>query len=503
MAPKALRTLHNLVYPAAELLLGMVIAQIVAALQVHASNLRLFEQMSAAADAGFVPVPNRLVLPALPGWEAAFAGGLLFTLSVGAGIALLTVAVAAGWPGRAAPRRGAAALALGLWFGTLLLFNIRGFDPYVSLYLLCIPPPVFIMASRRPGDPPAGTGRRWVLTRVLPVILLALVWLTQYDRNLFIDLRDHLLMSNPVGERVYSFYYRYTLHPAEVFKRLDQKQLRTVTLQATAPETPVERVAAGLIRNDYLPVAAGSAADLDIQAAGDRLVFARQGKQILEVAAEQFAADPAGVLKEASDRTDRFAVFRSFTFACVLLAFPVALWIMLFALARAAAEILAAGRRAEILAAGACLLLGLGLWGWFYAGREPPPPADGLAAALKSPRWQVRVAALKTVPERQVDIGANPALSEWAVSPHPQERYWLARALGRSRRPEAAAALTRLLEDPNLNVQTMAIEALARQGNRRAVSLVLQQLEKSNEWYVQFYAYRALKELGWQQRASH
>jgi hypothetical protein len=503
MAYRTFRTLRDTTYPAAELLLGMAIAQIVATLQVHASNLRLFDQMGTAAAAGFVPVPNGLVLPGLTGWEAALAGGLLFTLSVGAGIALLTVAVAAGWSGRAAPRRGATALALGLWFGTLLLFNIHGFDPWVSVYILCIPPPVFALASRRSGAAAGYGGRRLWLTRVLPVILLALVWFTQYDRDLFIDLRDHLLMSNPVGERVSSFYYCYTLHPAEVFKRLDQKQLRTVSLRAGAPDADLERAAAGLIRNDYLPVAAGSAADLEIQAAADRLVFARQGKQVLEVTAERFAADPAGVLKEVSDRTDRFAVFRSFTFACVLLAFPIALWIMIFALARAAAGILAAGWRAEILAAGACLLLGLGLWGWFYAGREPPPPADGLAAALKSARWQVRAAAMKTVPERQVDIGGNPALAQWAASPHPQERYWLAKALARSRRPEAAAALMRLLEDPNLNVQTMAIEALARQGNRRAVSPIMQRLENSNEWYVQFYAYRALKELGWQQRASH
>jgi HEAT repeat protein len=62
--------------------------------------------------------------------------------------------------------------------------------------------------------------------------------------------------------------------------------------------------------------------------------------------------------------------------------------------------------------------------------------------------------------------------------------------------------LRRLLEDPNLNVQTQAIEALARQGRRQAIGEILRRFETSPEWYVQSYAYRALKELGWQPHTS-
>ena len=54
----SLKAIHRAVFPAMELVLGMSIAQIIATVQVHVSNGRLFAQMTAVAEAGFLPVPN-------------------------------------------------------------------------------------------------------------------------------------------------------------------------------------------------------------------------------------------------------------------------------------------------------------------------------------------------------------------------------------------------------------------------------------------------------------
>jgi hypothetical protein len=503
MTPRALRALQTAVHPACELALGMAVAQVIATLQVHASNLRLFESLSAVAAAGFATVPNAIALPGLRAWETAMAGGWLFTLTVGAAVALLTVAAAAFWCGSSATRRTRTVMVLGVWAGVLLLFNLRGFDPWASLYVAAVPPPVFLLDATRPRAFREENARLRAGCRTLPVLLLALAWSTQYDRGLFIDLRDHLLMSNPVGRKVSSFYYRYTLYPAEAFKRLDQKQIRTFHLTHPAgPQDWVARASAVLVRNDYLPVPAGIPADLGIAVDGERILFSREGRIVLGIGLERFYADPAGVLREISRLSDHQAIFRSFTFAGVLFAFPIALWIMLFAAVRVAAGAVFDGRRAELLAAAAGLLAGLGLLVGFAASREPEPAADGLSAALAAPRWQVRVAALKTVPERRVDIAQLGPLDALAASPYPQERYWLAQALSANRGPAASVLLRRLLEDPNLNVQTQAIEALARQGRRQAIGEILRRFETSPEWYVQSYAYRALKELGWQPHTS-
>jgi HEAT repeat protein len=59
--------------------------------------------------------------------------------------------------------------------------------------------------------------------------------------------------------------------------------------------------------------------------------------------------------------------------------------------------------------------------------------------------------------------------------------------------------LLRLLDDPQLNVQTMALEGLAQRRDRFAANQILRRLKNSQDWYFQIYAYRALRALGWNQ----
>jgi len=497
---KSLRDIHRATFPAAELLIGMGLAQVIATLQVHASNRLLYNQMRAVAAAGFLPVPSPEIVPELLGLGTAMAGGLLFTLSLGAGLAFLSTAAAGCWPARSPRSRWAAAVPVGLQAALLLLMNSRGFDPWVSLYFILIPPPVFWAARRLLNGADRAPGRLFWAWRVLPVVLLALGWSTQYDRSLFLDLRDHLLMSNAAGQSVSSFYYRYTLYPAEVFKPLDQRSIRTVAWPDAGPPPPdVQRE---LIRNDYLPIAAAADADLGLRMEGERMRFTREGRSLPDTTAARFLADPLRALAEISTRTDRWPYFRTFTFYGVLLAFPMALYCLLFAGMRLLSGIVAGDRRADILCAAACLAIGLGILAFFHSSRQPTPRPEELSRALGSAAWQTRVAALREARDRRFDVGAHPSYAAMLRSPHPQERYWLARALAISASPAAPAELTRLLDDPHINVRTQAVEAIAQRGDRGAVREILKRLQTSQDWYFQLYAYRALRALGWNQTAS-
>ena len=479
----------------------MGFAQVIATLHVYVSNRRLFSQMSAVAAAGFLPVPNQLVMPGLLSLEPAFWGGLMFTLSVGTGLAFLSVAAAGLWSGRAERPRWAAALPAVLQAGLLVIMNSRGFDPWVSLYFIIIPPAVFWIARRFAGRADRPPDARFWVWRILPLAVLALGWATQYDRSLFIDLRDYLLMSNAAGQRVSSFYYRYTLYPAEVFKSLDQKLIKTVAeTDADLRRADVRRE---LIRNDYLPVDAGVDADLGLRVEGDRLAFTRQGHTVLETSTIRFFSDPRGVLSEISTQSDRWSPFRAFTFYGVLLAFPMALYVLLFAGLRLALGTVAAERRADALCAATCLLIGLGVLAHFHFSRHAPPRPDELAATLGSAAWQARVSALKEIRERKLDVCTYPGYADMLRSPYPQERYWLALALAASPSPSASADLTRLLDDPHINVRTQALEALAQRKDRAASGQILERLKTSPDWYDQLYAYRALRALGWSQALSH
>jgi hypothetical protein len=502
MPVRSLRHIHAALFPAGELLLGMGLAQAVATLQVHASNLRLLAKMTAVAEAGFLPVPNQLVLPLLSGLQSAFWGGLFFTLSAGAGITLLSVGAALALS-RLRGRCGlAAGGACGLWAAVLLCMNSHGFDLWVTLYVLLIPPPVFGLALKHLTRAERPSGRRFWLTRAVPILLLALGWFASYDQNLFIDVRDHVLMSNPAGDAVNSFYYRYTLFPAEVFKPLNQKQITTALLTPAVSNRRQARVSEELIWNDLLPVRPGSAVDLTIECTGDRLVFRQHAEVLADVTIERFLADSRGVLNEISAKSDRWDPFRWVTYWGVLVAFPIVLYVLVFALLRLCTGVFFEDHRADLVCAAACLLVGFGILAGFVMSRAAQPQPAELAPALVSGPWQKQVAALKAIREQGLDICDLPGWRDLHGSPRPQVRYWLGKALAASRTPEASAELTRLLNDPHLNVRTMALEGLAQRHDRSAVARIRAFIAASNDWYDQFYAYRALRALGWKQTAS-
>ena len=81
-------------------------------------------------------------------------------------------------------------------------------------------------------------------------------------------------------------------------------------------------------------------------------------------------------------------------------------------------------------------------------------------------------------------------------------RYWLARSLAGAGGPLAGPTLLDLMEDPQPIVVCQAIYSLGRRRDARAVPAILDKINRSDHWYVQWYGYNALKGLGWRQKPS-
>jgi HEAT repeat protein len=88
------------------------------------------------------------------------------------------------------------------------------------------------------------------------------------------------------------------------------------------------------------------------------------------------------------------------------------------------------------------------------------------------------------------------------MSPHIPERYWLVKALGVSRQPETYKDLMRFVDDPHPNVVRMAFDSLGQRGDTSAINVIMKRIETSDHWYEQWYAYKALRKLGWKQAKS-
>jgi len=489
-------------YAAKVLLVGLCVGQILATIQVYLSNRALYNTLAIIGDAGYLVVPNERIMPRLQELDPAIFGGLFFSLSVGAGLSLASFALAWIWDRVFGRSRLVLALFCLLWAGLILALNCRGLCLMASSYFLIIPPLAWFATIR--WVPPPAKHRAWAksLIHCIPIALLALLWSSQMDKGLFTGIRDHLLLSNPIGKRVNDFYYTYTLYPAEVFKSLDQRMLKACTLKSVGEGPVVLHLERGLLKHDYLIVPTEKAISLEIVQEDNELLFRNQEKVIIRATVQDFVSRTGDILKDFSARSDPYVLFRKLTFFSLLIGFPIALYILFHALFCIVLSLFFDSNTSLAVASLICLLIGVALLVQVHRGSGIRIETRALNAALKSDRWQERVAALKAIADKGLEIARFPGYQEIRRSKHVPERCWLARSLGVSRKDATYRDLLAFLDDPHPNVVCMAFYALGQRGDRRAIMEIKRRIETSDDWYNQWYAYKALKALGWKQSRS-
>jgi hypothetical protein len=493
----------NLLHPVWVLFPGLFISQILATIQVYLSNIDIYSAAAIIKAEGYLAIPNPQVMQSLINFGPALCGGLFFTLSLGAGISLS--AMAAAWIGRRFHWNTGvgAAVVLTVWVGCLLFVNFNGFILIPTLYFLMIPPVVFFATSKWLVSPQKEVHRGYRIINLLPVPLLALLWLTQLDDNLFLDLRDHLLLSNAAGKKFSRFYYTYTLYPAEAFKSLDQKMIRTCKLENIQNRALLRSLEETLRNNDYLPINADREGNLIITLKDDRLIFADQEREYLQLNINDFFSDPKRVLKTYASGADPFGGFRQLTFLALLCGFPLTIYVGLHALFYYALFPWVQRRNSTMIASLMCFLAGFIVLIYFQSNRVSLIGMNNLAVALQSEDWQSRVAALKLIQQANLEISSYSVYPPLLKSNFAQERYWLVKALAVSRQPHTYRDILLFLDDPDPQVRSVAFYALGQRKDPRAIRPILAKIESSDDWYSQLNAYKALRSLGWKQTRSH
>lgn len=488
------------------LLTGLGVAQIVATAQVYLSDLQIWRDVSALQRAGFLPIPTPSSLEASNRIGTAVFGGLFFTLSTGAGLALVTIAMVWLWGALWRRNRFGLILLLVIWASGLAMVNANGFSLFGSLYFALVPAAVALVYLRGRPDSSGRTGLLYRLLPLYPLVFLAVMWGLQANGNLFVNVRDFLLLSNPLGKSINDFYYRYTLHAAEAFKALEQKLQRPIKLTDVRSTAHGHRIESELRHRDYLAVDGEDPVELQLKQTEGQLDWLINSRRILSVTPEAFLSNPDAVLTQVSRRTDRSAFLRMFTFLGILFAFPILLYSGTYGLLRLLAGFYMAPYRAALVSGILCFLVGITLLLPVYLGSRRPVETENITAALESADWRDRVAALKLIDQRQLKITDYGSSQKSLSSRHLPERYWLAHALGWSHDDRAIDDLITLLNDAEPNVVCQALFALGRQrGDRRAdiIEKIHQKIRSTDNWYIQRYAYIALRSLGWHQSASN
>ena len=300
----------ELLHPALPLLLGLIITQVIATFQVYLSNLNLYTNLIIIEQAGYLTVPNQNVMPGLQGLAPALWGGLFFTLSIGAGLTLFTAAAAWVRVRLFFQNRHVMVFLVLAWIALILWINMGGINIWGTLYCVLIPLTVFTATTRLLTESGQDHNNLKVLVHLLPIILLTVLWTSQYDRHLFIDLRDHLLFSNSVGKKVSDFYYKYSPYATEAFKSLNQKTLKTCRLPQLSDPMIARSLKLKLLQQDYLPVDSDVAVDLEMVQAGNQLLIKNDGRVIMETAVGDVLTNTEQILHQFSIDTDRFAALR-------------------------------------------------------------------------------------------------------------------------------------------------------------------------------------------------
>ena len=372
-----------------------------------------------------------------------------------------------------------------------------------TLYFLLIVPAAFTLTVKRESGRVSPANRLLRLAHFIPLPLLALLWLTQLDGTMFLDLRDHLLLSNAHGRKLSQFYYTYTLYPAEAFKALKQKTIKTSRIDSAQSPQIERRIGDLLLADDYLLLTSTSQVDLVVHQKDDQLELLANERRILQIPLNRFWADSQVVLQQFSAECDRRAMFRSFTFLSLLIGFPISIYLVMHAILQYLGQSVLSPSTSALMASMVCLLIGITVLVYFQSHRSRNVRITDIAAAFKSDHWPIRVAALKLIEQKQLEIANYSDYADLLRKPTLPEKYWLVRTLVYSRRPETLKILLHSLKDENLNVRTMALYALGLRRDRQAVKPIVAIIEKSTSWYEQMYAYRALRSIGWKQTRSH
>ncbi len=473
---------------------GLLTSQMLFSLQIYAANHKLYERIKAMADAGYLVVPNEATAINLTGIDSAFYGALFFSLSVGAFLSLGALAGAWIWDRLGGRRRMVLNTLCLPWAACICAVNAKGFCPWITAVFLAAPAVTFGVAIR--WMPAEGLDRRRLAAAVLPAAILAGMWLSQMDAHMMIDIRDGLLLSNSLGRNINDFYYRYTLYPAEVFKSMNQKLIKTVGFDAGVKPALQAEIEKRLVDFDYLKMRHPALCDLWIRQAGGLLVLEHDSKSVVQTPVQTFFSQTSRIIAEFSEKTDRWPFYRRFTLTSVLIGLPVLCYMGIYGTAAMIARTLKS-RHASFWAAGVCLGAGVVLLAFFYASRPGDLDNDRIPDALGTSRPRNRVAALKTIARKNLEIADYPVYAGLLSSEHAVERYWLVKCLGVSRKPETLALIQNFLDDPQANVACMAFQALGRRGNSRSVEVIVSRIAGLRHGYVQWYAYRALRSLGW------
>ncbi len=492
--------LKRYLYPAAVLIIGLCTAQFLFTFLVYLSDTALFRHLIAIKHAGFLTVPNDHVMMTLQNMVPAFYGAFFFTLTTGAGLSMAAFWLILIWLRFLNQNRFIFVCILIFWIFILYKLNSQGLNLVVSLAFIITPVIVGLFTIRLYSQNSVRLKPLNIIIHFIVIILIGAAWAPKLNSNAFITIRDHLLLAHPLGKKINTFYYKYTLYPAKTFKSLDQKLLKTCMVNIK-DKNLYQKVKTRLRQHDYLTVDENTPIDLTIFQKNDRLLFQRNKKIMHQCSVDAFLDTPKHQLELFSENCDKNIFFRQITFLSLVVCSPLLCYLFLYSMIFLMLFFVRPPAMRSACASVVCLALGIAIALPLYQIHTEieTKKTPEILSALQSTDWHDRVFALKTLADKNLSITQSNVIQKLFQSPIIPERYWLAKDLGSSDSAESYNMLVNLLNDPSPNVVCMALYSIGKKNRSMTTQKIIALIAASKHWYVQWYAYKSLKRLGWTQ----
>ena len=185
---------------------GLLVSQCISTLHIYLSNKQIFEFIHTS------PLINQQAIHALLLPSHAFFGGLFFTLTVGLFMCFFCLWLCYLRHRYQWSKKMSVAIVI-VWLFCLVFFTSAQIFSFMGAYIFFIPA-VIVLTFRY---------EKIALLVRYPLFASVFTLMLAVQNYSFIDVRDYLLLSNPIGSQMNDFYYKYTFYPAEIIKPANKK----------------------------------------------------------------------------------------------------------------------------------------------------------------------------------------------------------------------------------------------------------------------------------------
>ncbi len=490
---KALKFLSYRIPFSRPMLAGLISFQIIATLHVYMDTRSLRIKALSVQNAGYITTPSGVVLDQLLSIVNAFKGALLLMLSTGVGLGFLSILCYWVWYRFFRLKLWFRFIPLALWIGFNIGAYLLGSSLAALIYFLAIPIVVWGVCCLEPkGLLKNCASSVWRFHLPLLLIMTFVVTL-QLNNGAFLQIRDRFLLSNPPGRAISNFYYRYCLYSAEVLKPDSLKTIKSFRFSNDPPDSIKQRLTNILSVYDYYYLDSDVTHDLQLSVESDSLEFFKQDQLIFAVSLEQFIQDPDPWLAEYSEKTDENWLLRESAYLFLITSTPLLLYLVLFQVIRLMFSLLSGDQLPGYLTKTVFTISIILIFWHFYSDDRSDFRANQLVTRLQSKHSAERIQALKTIIRYKLNLDDYRNGRLRLSAENLAEQYWLVKASHFSKKRKTKHHLVDLLKHKEPIIICQALSALGKRPEKSVTFYINKVLQTTDHWYVQWYAYQALK----------